>query len=335
MKTHYTIPFFITHKGCTHKCVFCDQGSITGAKPVKPSEVTEKITRYLETIPEGAQVEVGFFGGSFTGVERSYQKDLLDPVRPFLDSHRVKGIRLSTRPDMIDKGILDFLKGRGVTCIELGVQSMSEKVLKLSKRGHAAEDVVKASKLIVEEGLELGHQIMLGLPGSTLDDEMETARMAKELGATQVRIYPVIVLDGTELAKLWSLKKYKPLTEEEAAKRAALLLRYFRSNHISVIRCGLHPSEELMEGRKVLAGPFHPAFRQKAESLMFEWMLQRLFENRPSDILKVTFNPDDEGAVYGFLGSNAEIIKKISGKKASLFQKDPKVPRGCLFVDRG
>jgi len=266
---HYTIPFFIVHRGCPHKCVFCDQARITGQKQPSPGEVAPKIEKYLSTMPSsGARVEAGFFGGSFTGLALEEQERYLAPVRRFLDGGRVHGIRLSTRPDLIDDEILSFLKGMGVSCVELGVQSMSEEVLAASKRGHSAEDVEKASALILGQGMELGHQMMLGLPLSGYEEELHTAESIVRLGASQVRIYPVIVMKGTELAEAWKRGDYAPLDLDEAVERSARLIVFFNANGVKVIRCGLHPSEGLLTGEEYLAGPFHPAFghlaRQRA-----------------------------------------------------------------------
>jgi histone acetyltransferase (RNA polymerase elongator complex component) len=262
---HYTIPFFIPHKGCPHKCIFCDQRSITGENMPDLSDIPEKIERYLSTMPSrGAHIEVGFFGGTFTGLPLEEQKAFLDPAKMFLDQGRIQGIRLSTRPDLIDEAKVSFLKAHGVTCIELGVQSMSDKVLSAAKRGHTAEDTESASRMILGAGLTLGHQMMLGLPHSGFDEEFYTAKRIRELGASQVRIYPVIVIKGTELADRWSRGEYFPLDEEEAIERSARLIVYLESGKTKVIRCGLHPSEGLISGEEYLAGPFHPAFGQKA-----------------------------------------------------------------------
>ena len=265
MKTHYTIPFFISLKGCPNRCIFCDQNRITGQSVPGPEDVAPKVEKYLSTMPgSGARIEVGFFGGSFTGLSLGLQKEFLDRVKPFVEERRVHGVRLSTRPDLVDEDTASFLRSNGVTCVELGVQSMCDEVLSASKRGHTAEDTERASRIILRHGMELGHQMMLGLPGSGLEQELYTARKIKELGASQVRIYPVLVIKGTELAEIWERGEYVPLEEEEALDRAAELIAYFGANSIKVIRCGLHPSEGLLSGEEYLAGPFHPAFGQKA-----------------------------------------------------------------------
>lgn len=230
-----------------------------------PCDIPVKVEQYLSTIPsEGTRIEIGFYGGSFTGLSQKEQEGYLRPASRFLKGGRVQGIRLSTRPDLISEEIVSFLKKHGVTRVELGVQSMSDRVLAAAKRGHTEKDVERASRVILQGSLDLGHQMMLGLPYSGLDEELYTARRIQQLGASQVRIYPVIVIKGTELADLWSRGEYQPLEESEAVERAAKLILYFESNGIKVIRCGLHPSEGLLSGDECLAGPFHPAFGQKA-----------------------------------------------------------------------
>ncbi len=335
-KTHYTIPFFIPHNGCPHRCVFCDQRKITGERMIEPREVAERIERYLSTMTlPGARVEVGFFGGTFTGLPLGLQDEFLRPVQKYMNAGRIDAIRLSTRPDYINEDILSFLKTRGVGIIELGVQSMSEKVLRAARRGHTAEDIERSSRMIVRQGFKLGHQMMVGLPLGTADDEYFTARRAGELGAGEVRIYPVVVMKGTELAEEWADGKYSPLAEEEAARRCALLILYFDSKGIKVIRCGLHPSEGLMRGKDLLSGPFHPAFRLKAESRIFSLMLEHIFNETYGKSPRVCYNPKDEAAFFGFERENLPWIKKISAGKKELYDKDKNVPRGCLLVDRG
>ena len=261
MIKHYTIPFFVPHKGCTHRCVFCDQDRITGEEMPDPEHVPRKIEKYLSTIPEkNSHVQVGFFGGSFTGMSLDDQQKYLAPVRSFLKEGLVKGIRLSTRPDLIEEDILVFLKELGVSCIELGVQSMSEDVLKASRRGHTSADTERASRMISSKGFLLAHQMMLGLPMSDYDKELHTAKRISELSASQVRIYPLLVMQGTELAEMWKRGEYEALSMEDAVERAAKIISLFISRGIRVIRCGLHATEGLLSGQEYLAGPFHPAF---------------------------------------------------------------------------
>jgi len=333
MKRNYVIPFFILHKGCPHQCVFCDQKKITGQENIRPGEVGQTIERHLSTIPSGeANIEVGFFGGTFTGLPPETQEEFLCSAYSFVREGRVKGIRLSTRPDFIDKAGLELLKRYKVTCVELGVQSMSDRVLSLARRGYTSRDVEKASSLILEEGFTLGHQIMVGLPSSRFEDEYFTARRAGELGATQVRIYPLIVIKDTELAEWWKQGRFEPLEEDEAVERCMRLILYFEANGVKVIRCGLHPSEGLLTGDGYLAGPFHPSFRQKVENRIFRVMLNKIHEDE--SISTVLFNPGDESAIFGFKKENPLSFQGKSRSSRSVLIKDNEVPRGCLVIRR-
>ena len=334
MKKNRTIPFFILHDGCPQKCVFCDQNKITGQKNIKPSEIADTIERYLSTMSaDRVNVEVGFFGGTFTGIPIDVQEQFLRCVDPFIKNGRIAGIRVSTRPDFIDEERLGLLAEYGVKCVELGVQSMSDKVLAAVKRGYKASDVIKASRMVLAKGFILGHQMMVGLPFSTLEDEYYTACMAKKLKAAQVRIYPLIVMPGTELAEWWRAGEYVPLEEDEAIRRSVKLILYFEANNIKVIRCGLHPSEGLIRG-DYLAGPFHPAFKQKVESRIFGLMLNRI-ESSGEDVLDITLNSEDEAAFFGFKKSNNSLLRKIFLGREPILRRNGYIQRGSLKVETG
>ena len=333
MTKHYTIPFFIPHQGCPHKCVFCDQNKITGQDQISPEDIPLKIEKYLAAFPiPTARIEVGFFGGTFTALSIEKQKSFLLPVQKYVKTGAVFGIRLSTRPDFIDEAELEFLKQHNVRCIELGVQSMSDKVLSRVKRGYTSKDVELSCRMVVEDGFLLGFQMMLGLPSSTAEDEYFTARKAKELGASQVRIYPTLVMKNTSLAEEWRKGTYSPLSEEEAVSRSAKLLLYFAANDIKVIRCGLHPSEGLLRGTSFLAGPFHPAFKMKVESRIFSMMLDSLLKETKEEIQQIFFNPQDEAVLIGYRRENLKRMEKLTGGKQDIFSGDASVPRGTLKI---
>ncbi|MFH1381182.1 MAG: radical SAM protein [Candidatus Omnitrophota bacterium] len=314
MKKHYIIPFFIPHKGCPFTCIFCNQAKISGRK-VSPSTQTiiSCIRKRLKAIPlENTYIEVAFFGGSFTGLDKNIQLKYLESVRPFLDKGRIKGIRISTRPDYINEGILNLLKNYGVKRIELGVQSMSDSILKKIKRGHTFSDIKRASSLILKNGFELGHQMMVGLPGSSEIDEIETARKSIRMGITEVRIYPVLVIKGTRLAAMWKNGRYAPITETAAVKRCAGLIKLFENSGVRVIRSGLHPSKGLLLGSEILAGPFHVAFRQKCETFIYGKIFENFFskEKNKLGLKRILYNPVDTAYVIGYGRSNAGFVEK-------------------------
>lgn len=263
MKTHANIAIFIPHQGCPHTCTFCDQRAISGRqKAPTPQEVAKILDRALEQMGEQfTQAEIAFFGGSFTAIDSQYRRALLQAVQPYRP--RFRGIRLSTRPDAISGEILAELKEFGVTAIELGAQSMDDRVLSLAQRGHTAADVERASRLIREAGVSLGLQMMTGLPGDTPEGSLETARRLAALQPDTMRIYPALTLKGTELARLYRERKYQPLTLEETVELCARLLLYFEERNIPVIRLGLHQETELQE--RLVAGPYHPALRELCE----------------------------------------------------------------------
>ena len=275
MKKEYIIPIFVPHLGCPHQCTFCNQKEISGqTKQVTANDVKETIEYYLKNFKDDSKyVEVAFYGGSFTAIDERKQNELLEAANEFIKQGRVNSIRLSTRPDYIDKSILKRLKKYNVKTIELGVQSANDYILANCQRGHTFEDVKKASKLIRLYGFTLGHQMMIGLPESTKLDEINTAKALIKLKPKIVRIYPVLVIKNTPLAKEYEQGEYIPLTVEQAVDRAKDIMQLFNNAKIEVIRIGLQNTEEITdpseESSQVIAGPYHPAFRQLVESGMW------------------------------------------------------------------
>ena len=268
MKKEYIIPIFVPHLGCPHQCSFCNQREISGqTKQVTAKDVKETIEFYLKNFKDDLKyVEVAFYGGSFTAIEEKKQIELLEAANEFIRQGKVKSIRISTRPDYIDKLILKRLKKYHVQTIELGVQSANDYILARCQRGHTFEDVKKASKLIRFYGFILGHQMMIGLPESTKLDEINTAKALIKLKPKIVRIYPVLVIKHTPLAKEYESGDYLPLTVEQAVERSEEIMKLFNKAKIEVIRIGLQNTEEITDptekGSQVIAGPYNPAFRQ-------------------------------------------------------------------------
>lgn len=256
---------FVPYAGCPHWCGFCNQRGISGADAVPDAaEVGRILARAAESLGERMQTaQIAFFGGSFTAIPRDDMLRLLEAARPFLGEGGFGGIRVSTRPDAIDREVLDILETHGVVAIELGAQSMDDGVLAASGRGHTAADTMDASRLIRERGFSLGLQMMTGLPGSDGDADRRTARTLIGLRPDTVRVYPTLVLRGTAFEALWRSGAYRPQTLKEATELGAGLLELFAAHGIPVIRLGLHDSPSL--AADILAGPHHPAFRELCE----------------------------------------------------------------------
>ena len=275
MKKEYIIPIFVPHLGCPNACTFCNQKSISGeTKMVTEEDVRKTIEYYLSNFKDNNKyVEVAFFGGSFTGIDEAKQEELLKAANEYIKQKKVNSIRISTRPDYIDKKILKKLKKYHVKTIELGVQSTNDYILARCKRGHNFEDVKRASKLIRRYRFTLGHQMMIGLPESTKIDEINTAKDLIKLKPKIARIYPVLVIKNTKLEEECIDKEYTPLTVNQAVDRSKEIVKMFQKKHINVIRIGLQNTETIKEpgsqNSEVIAGPYHPAFRQLVESSMW------------------------------------------------------------------
>lgn len=316
MKKEYIIPIFVPHLGCPHQCTFCNQKEISGqAKQVTAQDVKQTIEFYLKNFKDDSKyVEVAFFGGSFTGIEEKVQNELLEAANEYIDKGKVNSIRISTRPDYIDKDILKRLKKYHVKTIELGVQSSNDYILAKCQRGHTFEDVKKASKLIRWHGFILGHQMMIGLPESTKLDELNTAKQLIKLKPKIVRIYPVLVIKDTKLAEEYEKGEYIPLTLEQAVERSKEVMQLFNKAKIEVIRLGLQNTEEISspEEKKsqVLAGPYHPAFRQLVESRMWYDEIVSKIKQYNVKVMQVliTANPEN---INNIIGHKKENILKL------------------------
>lgn len=274
-KKHSNISIFIPHMGCPNMCSFCNQHTISNSVAPSPKEVGEMLANACENLPEG-EAEIAFFGGSFTAIGRDYMTALLEQAYPYVNGGKVCGIRCSTRPDCIDRDVLNVLKSYGVTAIELGAQSMDNAILAANNRGHSAENVYNGSALIKEYGFELGLQMMTGLYLSTPEKDIETAEKIAEIKPDTVRIYPTVILKGTRLGELYKSGEYVPYSFETAAEICAGMLEMFERKGIRVIKLGLHASETVEAD--MLGGFYHPAFREICEGILFRREIEKHVE---------------------------------------------------------
>lgn len=319
IKRQYIIPIFIPHLGCPNDCSFCNQKSISGqTKMPTEEEVREKIESDLRNFKEeNANIEIAFFGGSFTGIEKESQEKYLSIANEYIKNKKVNSIRLSTRPDYINKDILKMLKKYGVKTIELGVQSTNDYILQKCGRGHTFEDVKKASKLIKKYRFILGHQIMIGLPESTKLDELRCAKDLIKLKPKMVRIYPVLVIKGTKLEKEYENSEYQPLTVGQAVERCKEVVYLFNQRDIQVIRIGLQSTDEICDPQnknsQVIAGPYHPAFGQLVDdSIWYDSIVDKIKKiNVKVKEVKIKVNFADLNNAIGHKKENIHKIKEI------------------------
>ncbi|MET1832166.1 radical SAM protein [Clostridioides difficile] len=309
------IPIFVPHKGCPHDCIFCNQKKITGVSTDVTSEDARNIIEEcLETIDKDADVEIAFFGGSFTAIDIDIQKSLLSVAKEYVEKGLVKDIRMSTRPDCIDEDILSMLKEYKTSIIELGVQSLDEKVLLDSIRGHQSEIVYKSSKMIKNSGIKLGLQMMIGLPADTEEKCIFTAKKFVELKPDCVRVYPTLVVKDTGLEKLMKQNKYNPFTLEESVNIVKKVLVLFYVNNINVIRVGLQATDDIQIGKAVLAGPYHPAFRELVEADMIKDYLEFvILQNKNIKQMLVKSNKKNISKIIGNKKTNVKYMEEKFG----------------------
>ena len=339
MKKQYIIPIFVPHLGCPNDCVFCNQKSISGeTKELTKEDVKKIIEEHIKYVKENAKVEIAFFGGSFTGIDESKQNELLEVAYEYIKQGKAESIRISTRPDYIDKRILKRLKKYKVKTIELGVQSANDYILQKAERGHTFEDVKKASKLIRFYGFDLGHQMMVGLPESTHLDEINTAKQLIKLKPKMVRIYPVLVIKNTKLEKEYQEGKYKALTIVQAVETCKELVKLFAKKNIEVIRIGLQPTDTIADSEnqksEVVAGPFHPAFRQLVEASMWNDVIVDKIKKLNTKVKEVvvTVNPIDVNSVVGQKKENVTNLKEVYDVDL-IVKADEKIKQGKSKIE--
>lgn len=336
-KRHYIIPVFVPHEGCPHDCVFCNQDSITGQEEkVDAKFARETIEAYLKTISrENSVIEVSFFGGTFTAIPLDKQKELLAVAREYKEKGLIQYIHLSTRPDYIDDAILKNLKEFSVDVIELGIQSMDEEVLLKSGRGHTAQQAAEASKLIKEYGFTLGHQIMLGLPGDNFEKDIRTTEAVIRLKPDICRIYPALTLKDTAMETLFRQGEYVPYTLKEAVEISKTIYSMLVSEGINVIRIGLQPTEVINEGGDIVAGPFHPAFRELVEGSLLCDMIKEALKGKKPDGAAIFINEKDISKLYANRKEFFNDMKEQLNIKTIRVAASEDLDRGELALESG
>ena len=336
-KKEYIIPIFIPFLGCPHDCAFCNQVKITNYKDsINKENTIKQIDQYLSYFPNNDNPkEIAFFGGSFTGLETNIMISYLEIALTYKKKGIIDRIRLSTRPDYINNSILDILKKYEVDVIELGIQSLDNKILKANERGHSKEDSIKASKLIKDYGFKLGHQIMPGLYKDSYDSSIKTGLESINMNPDMVRIYPTLVIKDTKLERLYKENLYKPLTLDEAIDISSKLYMIYSYKNIPVIRIGLQPTENINDKKDVVAGPFHPSIRQLVESNIHKIYLEELIKKFDfKENIKIHVPNREISIIAGNKKSNKDYFYKNYGLKINfennneefIEYKDKKIP---------
>ena len=329
---HVNIPIFIPHLGCPHTCVFCNQRTISGAQHFDVADVDRQISTALATTSEQDTAEIAYFGGSFTGIDRDLMCNLLEIAeryvqRPVQGKARVPGIRMSTRPDYISDEILAILSRYSVRTVELGVQSLDDQVLIASGRGHDAACAERACRMLLDAGYEVVGQTMIGLPGSTPECELETAKELCEIGVQSARIYPTVVFAETALCTMMQAGRYVPLSLDEAVERSAAVLGVFEAHGVRVIRIGLCASDNLSDPHMALAGANHPALGELVHSRLYYQVLREMLIEANALVERVDIPARELSCAIGQHRQNLLRLREEFGAQLRLVAADVTNPQ--------
>jgi len=322
------VPVFLPHAGCPHRCVFCNQSAITGAESLSarpdPDRIVRQIESFLAASRPRAFVHIAFYGGNFLGQTPQAIQELLGVAGGIVSGGKANGIRFSTRPDTVDKQHLDAMAPFPVDTVEIGAQSLDDRVLKRSRRGHLTSDTAAAVGLLKSRGYRVGLQLMIGLPGQSQDSALASAAQAAALAPDFVRIYPALVLAGSPLAQWYSRGRYRPLPLETAVSLTAQMMGIFSAQHIPVVRMGLQATDDLRPGNQVIDGPFHPAFGELVRSeVWFQQMEDALGPGVLEGNLRIWLHPGVESQVRGQKNRNISRLKmRFAIKSVSVLKDD-------------
>jgi len=324
----FIVPVFLPHAGCPHRCVFCDQAAITGQKAsLTAADLRDHVFRYLQYRGENrGHAQIAFYGGNFLGLERELLAQMLQAASACVGQGLIQGIRFSTRPDTITEETLDLLKDYPVTTVEVGVQSMNDRVLENARRGHTAEQSTAALSLLKQAGYKTGAQLMTGLPGDDGRASIETAETVAALKPDSARIYPTLVIAGSPLARQYRQGAYAPQSLDAAVAMAKSMCLALENRGVTVIRMGLQPSDELADSATLLAGPYHPAFGHLVRSEILFDRVSSLIAHRhisPGADLTLAVHPSQTSTLRGQKNTNLNRLKQAFGLQSIQILEDP------------
>lgn len=301
-KQKLLIPVFIPFAGCPQRCIYCAQELQSGTSC---NELERLYCNAKKSLPEilslrqsvDKEVELAFYGGTFTLLPLAWQEKWLSLAGELKEKGLIQSMRCSTRPDALSDTSLTYLKKSGLSTVEIGVQSFDLETLTQSKRHYTPKQATDAANMIQEAGLSLVVQLLPGLPGSTPQTFAADIEIVKEIKPEAVRIYPCLVVKGTELATLWQNGEYLPWDMEETVASLASALLELASGNIAVIRMGLAPEETLLSS--VLAGPWHPALGNLVQAKALYLFLQSKIYLLPAKVQSLALPHKLQGVFWG------------------------------------
>ncbi len=253
-----TLPVFLPFQGCPGRCTYCSQNLQTGEDKHDLQACFDELAKHMEERKKHPcpSLGLGFFGGTFTSLSQEWMLRFLKLGAACKEQGIISHIRCSTRPDAITPHILEMLAQAGLDMVELGIQSFQPAILERANRHYNPAIARTACTMIQEAGLELGLQMLPGLPGHTRKTWEDDIQICCGIRPESIRLYPCLVLEGTLLATWFHQGSYKPLSLEDATNQMTFAVRQLWARNIPVIRMGLTPEPRLVQN--ILAGPWHP-----------------------------------------------------------------------------
>lgn len=336
-RTPLIIPIFIPHQGCPHRCIFCRQEAIAPKDRLGPEDVGRALERAVGSpgFDRCRGTEVAFYGGTFTGLPEDRMAGLLAAVQPYIVRGAIRSIRVSTRPDCIHERQMEFLKRSGVSTVELGAQSMDNRVLALSRRGHSAEDTVRSVRVLKKHGFKVGIQLMPGLPGDSEPLFLRTIEAVRDLHPDMARLYPALVIRGTGLQRQYLEGGYRPLSLDEALTQCAEGCARLEESGIPVIRMGILNSRSLVEEGEVIAGPWHASFGHLVRCRVYWRRLEPLLP-MPGEAARIALRvPRRElPLIRGYKNEGVRMIEGKTGAKVTEIRPDDSLCPGEIRVEK-
>ena len=328
------LPVFIQNSGCIKRCIFCNQKNISGGQRELDNTFVSELLEQFSAKNPGRKATLAFYGGSFSNLPSELKTSLLTQTQPFTQQGLLSGIRISTTPESITKEELLFLKGFGVDTIELGVQTMDDKILKNCNRNYNEKTVLFATALIKKEKVKLGIHLMAGLPGDSFDNTLLSAKKIARLKPDFVRLHPTLVILETALQELYEKGQYTPLTLEEAVEIIASMLKIFYLADINVARVGLHIDEVMKEKNTIVAGPVHPAFKQLAEGKIYLELFENWLKNHQEQIKEIEIGLGETSNFTGHKKANIIYFKTKYGIELSGIKENQFLKKYTLLINK-
>ncbi len=318
------IPIFFPHLGCHDRCIYCNQAYITDSKDHNNRSIIEKTLGVQKGF-----YEVGLYGGNIFGLEPPQLKKLFTYFEDYMES--ITNFRISTKPAPLNKETLTILKEHRVTIVELGIPTFNDKILRILNRQHTVDDLHRAYYMLHNEGFNVALQVMVGLPHETMEDIKETVKHIIRLTPYYIRIYPLVVLKGTPLHRMYEGDRFISVSFEEAIRRTLFIYLNALQHNIKVTKMGLTENEIIKDS--IVAGPYHPSFGYMVKSqAMYLAIKTKIETSSIKGSVCISLNNKDIPHLIGHKRSN---IKNFDDQGIDITWTKDDIKQGCFLIKYG